>query len=215
MKIDVVTLFPKMFDGVLSESILKRAKDKKIVTIKIHDLRKWASNKYKQVDDKPYSGGSGMVIMIEPVSKAIKDLKNKNTKVIATTAKGETFKQSTAIKFSKFEHLIILAGHYEGFDQRILDYLTDFNISIGNFILTGGEIPAMAIIDATIRLIPNVLGNKESFKNDSFFKDDKTKQYPIYTRPAEFKYKGKILKVPKILLSGDHKKIKKFKSKYS
>ncbi len=207
MKIDIITLFPKMFDAIFNQSIIKRAKEKGLVTIETHDLRKWSKGKYKQVDDKPFGGGAGMVLMIEPIANAINELRTQDSIVIATTAKGNIFKQSVAKKLSENKHLIILAGHYEGFDQRILDHLTDFNISIGNFVLTGGEIPAMAIIDATLRLIPGVLGNEKSPQNDSFYKDDKTKQYPVYTRPKEFKYKNKILKVPDVLLSGDPKKI--------
>lgn len=211
MKIDIITIFPNMFTGPLSESILKRAQEKGLVEIKIHDLRNWAERKHKQVDDKPFGGGGGMVMMIEPIHKALKDLRKKNSHVIITTAKGSVYKQSTAKKLSEFKHLIILCGHYEGIDQRVLDNLVDEQISIGNYVLTGGEIPAMVIIDSVIRLIPKVVGNEQTPRTDSFYEDDKTIQYPIYTRPAEYELDGKTLKVPEILISGDHAKVKEWR----
>lgn len=222
MKIDILTIFPKMFEGPFSESIIKRAQEKGLVEINTHDIRNWSTNKHQKVDDTPYGGGGGMVMMIEPIHRALVELRKPNTIIIATTAKGELFKQSTAIKLAGAtsqntktkSHIIIIAGHYEGFDQRILDELVDMQISIGNYVLTGGEIPAMVIVDSVVRLLPGVVGNEETPKTDSFYQDDKTKQYPIYTKPAEYEANGKVLKVPEILLSGDHEKISRWKKEH-
>ena len=215
MQIDILTIFPEMFEGPLTESILKRAQEKGIVEIKVHDIRDWAEGKHKQVDDKPFGGGGGMVMMVEPIHKALKELTNKKTGVkphiIITTAKGKTYVQSKAKELAKLEHLIIICGHYEGIDQRVLDNLVDEQISIGNYVLTGGEIPAMVIVDSVTRLIPGVGGNEQTPQNDSFYEDDKTIQYPIYTRPAEYDHNGKSLKVPEVLLSGNHKEIEKWR----
>jgi len=210
MKIDILTIFPNMFEGPFGESIVKRAKEAGAAEINIHDLRKWATGKHKQVDDTPYGGGGGMVMMIEPIDKALKDLRKKNSHVIATSAKGETYKQSSAKRLAKVEHMIIICGHYEGFDQRILDSLVDQTLSIGNYVLTGGEIPAMVIVDSVVRLLPGVVGNADTPKNDSFYEDDMTKQYPIYTKPTEYELDGEISKVPDVLIGGDHKKIKEW-----
>lgn len=215
MKIDLVSLFPDSFQSYLNESIIKRALEKNAVDINIHNLREFAVNEYGKVDDTPYGGGPGMVIMIEPVYKIINKLKTKNSIVIATTAKGELYKQSTAKELSKKDHIIILCGHYAGFDQRILDELVDLQISIGNFILTGGELAALVITDSIVRLQEGVLGNSDSFKIDSFYEDDTTKQYPIYTKPEEFTVNGKMLKVPPTLLSGNHKEIEIWKKNNS
>ncbi|MBN1331796.1 tRNA (guanosine(37)-N1)-methyltransferase TrmD [Candidatus Dojkabacteria bacterium] len=215
MKIDILTIFPEMFEGPFSYSIIERAQEAGLLEIDIHDLRNWAEGKHKKVDDTPYGGGGGMVMMIEPIHKALKELKKKDSIVIATTAKGETYKQSTAKNFATHKHLIIICGHYEGFDQRILDELVDYPASIGNYVLTGGEIPAMVIVDSVVRLLPGAVGNEETPKNDSFYEDDKTIQYPIYTKPAEYDLDGKVLKVPGILLSGDHKEIQKWRNSQS
>lgn len=209
MKIDILTLFPDMFKGPLNESIVKRAQDKKLVKIKIHNLRKWTKDKHKTVDDRPYGGGAGMVLMIEPVFKAIAELKTKQSKVILLTPQGKVFRQKLALKFSKLEHLILICGHYEGFDERIRK-LADKEISIGDYILTGGEIPAMVITDSIARLIPGVLKKKEAIKNESFSPlNSKLLEYPQYTRPEKFKN----WQVPKILLSGNHKKIDEWRRK--
>ncbi|MBD3363547.1 tRNA (guanosine(37)-N1)-methyltransferase TrmD [Candidatus Dojkabacteria bacterium] len=217
MKIDIVTLFPKMFYGPFSESIIGKAQENDLIEIEIHNLRDWGLGNYNQVDNKPFGGGGGMVIMIEPVYKCLNQIKKnaqevKNPKVIALSAKGEPLKQSKVKQLSNEKHLIFLAGHYEGFDQRILDYLVDLKISIGNYVLTGGEIPAMVLTDAIVRLIPGVVGNDTTPTTDSYFKDDQSRQYPQYTRPAEFKMNnGQQLNVPDVLISGDHGKIKKWK----
>jgi len=201
MKIDVLTLFPEMFKGPFSQSIIKRAIDKKIIDIKIHDLRKWSEDKYKTVDGHPFGGGIGMVLMIKPIDKALKELKTKKSKVILLSPQGETFKQKTAKKLSLEKHLIFICGHYEGFDQRIREHLIDQEISIGDYVLTGGELPAMVIIDSITRLIPKVLKKEQATEFESF--TNRSLEYPQYTRPANFKG----WKVPEVLLSGDHKKI--------
>ncbi|MBD3280337.1 tRNA (guanosine(37)-N1)-methyltransferase TrmD [Candidatus Dojkabacteria bacterium] len=211
MKIDILTIFPEMFEGPFEHSIIERAQEAGMVEIEIHDLRNWAKGKHKKVDDTPYGGGGGMVMMVEPIHKAIEELKQEGSIVVATTAKGQTLKQSTVKGFSSYEHIILICGHYEGFDQRILDELVDYPISIGNYILTGGEIPAMVIVDSVVRLLPGAVGNEETPKTDSFYNDDQTKQHPIYSKPAEYDLDGKSLKVPEVLLSGDHERIIKWK----
>ncbi len=204
MKIDILTLFPNMFDGFLHESIIKRAITKEKVTINIHDIRDYSPFKNKQVDDYSYGGGAGMVLMCEPIFRAIDDLREDDTHVIMLTPSGQTFNQREASNLLKYHHIILLCGHYEGFDERIKT-IVDQEISIGNFILTGGEIPAMAITDAVVRLIDGVI-NKESLTSESF-NDDGLLDYPVYTKPAE--YRG--LKVPDVLLSGHHANIAKYR----
>jgi len=222
MKISVITLFPKMISSFFEESIVKRAVDKKLVEIEIINLRDFAIDDYGTVDDRPYGGGAGMILRIEPIYKAIKKItnselriKNKNSKsvirnqkikIILTSPKGKTFDQTKATEYSNLDHLIIIAGHYEDVDARILDYV-DEEVSMGDFILTGGEIPASAIVDSVVRLIPGVLKKDQAVKNESFnFNDKKILEHPQYTRPDEFMGK----KVPDILLKGDHKKIEKW-----
>ena len=203
MKIDILTLFPNMFDGFLNESIIKRAIDKKKVDIRVYNIRDYSVFKNKQVDDYSYGGGAGMVLMCDPIFRAIDDLKKDNTLVIMLTPSGKTFKQSDATKIAGFKHIILLCGHYEGFDERIKT-IVDLEYSIGDFILTGGEIPAMAIIDATVRLLDGVI-NKESLESETF--TDNLVDYPVYTKPSE--YRG--LKVPEVLLSGHHENISKYR----
>jgi len=214
MQIDILTLFPKMFKGPFDESIIKRAQDESLVKINLYNLRKWAKDKYKTVDDRPYGGGAGMILMIEPIYKALKSLKKVascKSQVILLTPQGKVFNQKIARRLSKLDHLILVCGHYEGVDERVRK-LVDEEISIGDYILTGGEIPAMVIVDSIIRLIPGVLKKPEAVLKESFstnkldLKPLNLLEYPQYTRPAEFKG----LKVPKILLSGDHQKIKKW-----
>lgn len=199
MRIKVLSLFPKMFDGILNESIIKRAIDDKKVNIDVIDLRSYSKDKHNKVDDTIYGGGVGMLIKCEPVFDAIDDLKTKNTKVIMLSPDGVKYNQEKAYELSKEKNIILLCGHYEGFDERI-NTVVDEKISIGDYVLTGGEIPAMAIIDSVTRLLPGVI-NEESHLNDSFNND--LLDYPQYTKPQE--YRG--MKVPDVLLSGDHKKI--------
>ena len=203
MKIDILTLFPNMFDGFLNESIIKRAREKKLVTINIHNIRDYTTYKNKQVDDYGYGGGAGMVLMCEPIFNAIESLRNTNTEVIMLTPSGKEFNQKLASDFSKKEHLILLCGHYEGFDERIKS-IVDKTISIGNFVLTGGEVPAMAITDAITRLIPGVI-NSESLASETF--NDNLVDYPVYTKPVDFRG----MKVPDVLLSGHHANINKWR----
>ncbi len=212
LKIDIVTLFPEMYVGPFDHSIVKKAQDKGLIEIKFHNLREWGKGNYRQVDEKPFGGGAGMVLMIEPIYNCLKELKNENSLVIAMDAKGETLKQSKLNNYSKAEHIILLAGHYEGFDQRILENLCTDVVSIGNFVLSGGEIPSMLFVDGITRLIPGALGNEESPLSDSFYSDDQTVQYPQYTRPEAFSLAdGTILKTPDVLLSGHHKEIEKWR----
>lgn len=199
MRIKVLSLFPKMFDGILNESIIKRAIDDKKVNIDVIDLRSYSKDKHNKVDDTIYGGGAGMLIKCEPVFAAIDDLKTKNTKVIMLSPDGVKYNQEKAYELSKEKNIILLCGHYEGFDERI-NTVVDEKISIGDYVLTGGEIPAMAIIDSVTRLLPGVI-NEESHLNDSFNND--LLDYPQYTKPQE--YRG--MKVPDVLLSGNHKKI--------
>jgi len=210
MKIDILTLFPQMFTGPLSESILKRAQEKGAVEIKVHNLRDWAEDKHHTTDLPPYGGGAGMVMRVDVIDKAVTALKkeNKKTKVILLDTKGEIYKQEKAKRLSKEEHLILIAGHYEGVDQRVHDHLVDEVICTGEYVLTGGEIPAMTVVDSVVRLLPEVLGNPDSLTEESFNDKDQI-EYPQYTRPEE--YKG--WKVPKVLLSGNHKEISEWRKK--
>lgn len=207
MKIDILTIFPEMFEGPFKESIIKRAQEKKLVEIKIHDLRDWTEDKHKTVDDKPFGGGPGMIMKVEVIDKALKDLKLKNSKVILLTPQGKIFKQKVAQELNKIKHIILICGHYEGFDERIREHFADEEISIGDYVLTGGEIPAMVVVDSVVRLIPGVVGNEKSTKDESFSPPAGGLEYPQYTRPAD--YKGK--KVPEVLLSGNHKEIDKWR----
>lgn len=218
MIIDILTIFPDMFGSPFRESIIKRAKDKKLVEINIYNLRGWTDSFHRTVDDKPFGGGAGMIMKIEPIYKALKELDPNNEACrILFTAKGTRIMQEKVRELSQKDHLVLICGHYEGIDQRVADHLTDECISIGDFVLTGGEIPAMALTDAVTRLIPGVLGNKESLSDESFGEDKssgkKYLEYPQYTRPEEFEADGKVWKVPEVLLSGDHAKVNKWRRK--
>lgn len=201
MKIEILTLFPDMFESLKRESIIGRAIKEEIVEIEAVNFRDYTIDKHKRVDDTPFGGGAGMVITPQPVCDAIDDLKTENAKVIYMSPKGEVFSQKIANELSKEEHLIFLCGHYEGIDERAIELSVDREISIGDYVLTGGEIPAMAVIDAVVRLIPKVLGKEESFLNDSHYNG--LLEHPQYTKPRE--YRGR--EVPEILLSGHHEKI--------
>lgn len=207
MKIDILTLFPDMFKGPFDASIIKRAESKGLIKVKIHDLRKWGEGERRNVDDRPYSGGPGMILRIDIIDAALKDLRTKKSKVILLDATGKKFTQQTAQSLSKLEHIILIAGHYEGVDYRVHEHLVGEVISIGDYVLTGGEIPTMVIVDSVIRLIPGVLGKDESSLDESH-KEPGYLEYPQYTRPEV--YKG--WKVPKVLLSGNHAEIKKWKA---
>jgi tRNA (guanine37-N1)-methyltransferase len=209
MKIDVLTLFPKMFDGVLSESILARAIEKDLVSINVIDFRTFSQDSHQKVDDYPYGGGAGMVLQVQPVHDALKSIEGfeKATKIIMTP-QGQPYKQQKAYDLSAHDHLIILCGHYEGFDERIRSYF-DIEISMGDFVMTGGEIAAMAIIDSVVRVIDGTIGNEASHQHDSF--NHILLEHPHYTRPRE--YDGK--SVPEVLLSGHHKNIETWRHEES
>ncbi len=213
MRVDVITLFPGMFEGPLTESILQRARENDLLDLRFHDLRQFGQGKYKQIDDRPYGGGAGMVMMCEPVVKAIEsieaDLKANSQQLkphrIYFSPRGAKLKQTRVEKIAKKDWLILLCGHYEGIDQRIIDGgWIDEELSIGDYVLTGGELPAMVLIDAVARHIPGVLGKEESAQDESFSKSlGRKKEYPHYTRPEVFRD----MKVPDILISGNHAKI--------
>ena len=208
MKIDILSLFPDMFNGVFTESIIKRAiKDKK-VNIEIHNFRDYTTDPHNKVDDTPYGGGCGMVLMAQPIFDCVESLKKEESKVILLTPSGKPYKQKMAYDLSKEKHLIIICGHYEGFDERIRT-LADLEISIGDYVLTGGEIPAMVLVDSITRLLPGVI--KERSHLEDSFNDNYLLDYPTYTKPRI--YKG--MEVPEVLLSGDHKKIDEYRKQES
>lgn len=203
MKIDILTLFPNMFDGFISESIIKRAINKKKVEIRIHNIRDYTLDPHNRVDDYPFGGGEGMVLMPDPIFRAVDAIKDDDSFVILLTPQGKVYKQELAYELSLKKHIIIICGHYEGFDERIRS-LADMELSIGDYILTGGELASMVITDSIVRLIDGVI-MKESHINDSF--KDNLLDYPVYTKPYE--YKG--MKVPDVLLSGNHQNINKWR----
>lgn len=203
MKIDIMTLFPNLVAGFLNESIIKRAISKGIVQINVIDFREFSPLSNKQVDDTPYGGGAGMLLRCEPIFECLDAIATADAHVILLSPEGKTFKQSVANDLTKYKHLIFICGHYEGFDERIKTRVDEI-ISIGDYVLTGGEIPACAITDAVVRLLPGVI-NEESLENESFVNGKL--DYPQYTKPAE--YRG--LKVPDVLISGDHKKIAEYR----
>ena len=203
MKIDILTIFPEMFTP-LTESIVKRAQEKGLVEIKVHNLRDWSTDKHHSVDASPYGGGPGMVMRVDVIDRAVTDLKKNSPKarVILLDTKGKIYNQQKAEELKDGEHLIFIAGHYEGIDQRVHEHIADEVISIGSYVLTGGELPVMVVVDSIVRLIPGVLGSEESLLEESYQEEGKI-EYPQYTRPEE--YKG--WQVPEVLLSGHHKKI--------
>jgi tRNA (guanine37-N1)-methyltransferase len=207
MQIDILTLFPDMFTGPFDASIIKRAESRDLIKIEVHDLRKWGEGTRRNVDDRPYGGGVGMILRVDIIDSALKDLKTKESKVILLDATGTKYTQQKAQEFSKLEHIILIAGHYEGVDHRVHEKLVDDVISIGDYVLTGGEIPAMVVVDSVIRLIPGVLGKDESSADESH-KEPGYLEYPQYTRPEDYKS----WKVPKILLSGNHAEINKWRT---
>ncbi|MGI6476063.1 MAG: tRNA (guanosine(37)-N1)-methyltransferase TrmD [Candidatus Dojkabacteria bacterium] len=209
MKFDIITIFPNIVEEYINTGIVKNALKKKLVEIEVHDLRKWATDKHRTVDDTPYGGGPGMIMKIEPVYSAIEELKKKDTTVAITTPKAKVIKQEDLETFSKKKdmHMIIICGRYEGFDQRIHDNLVDYEFSIGEYVLSGGELAALVFIDGVTRLVPGVLGNELSLQEETFTKGEI--DYPQYTKPDNFKG----WKVPKVLLSGNHQEIKEYRQK--
>ncbi len=223
MKIDIITIFPNIFDSFLKESLLARAQKKRLLKINIYNLRKWTEDKHKTVDDRPYGGGAGMVLKIEPISKAVLSIKNqvlrnknKKSRVILLSTKGKTFTQKDARRLSKYGQIILICGRYEGVDERVAQYIADEEISIGNYVLFGGEVASMVLVEAISRLIPGVVAKVESVAKESFSdREARDKEYPQYTRPEVFVLNGKKLKVPKVLLSGHHKEISEWRKKHS
>lgn len=205
---DIVTIFPEVVDAYKSVGILSIAQKKNLVEINSHNLRKWTTDKHKTVDGTPAGGGPGMILKVEPIYKAIQDLKRENTIVAITTPKGERLVQPKLREFSNVKdlHMIILCGRYEGFDQRIYDNLVDYEFSIGDYVLAGGELPALVLVDGITRLIPGVLGNSDSLNEESF--DNNQLEYPQYTQPENFNG----WKIPSVLLSGDHKKVEEYRN---
>lgn len=214
MKIDILTLFPAMFHGPFRESIVGRAQKNSQVEIEVHDLRDWTSDQHRTVDDRPYGGGPGMVMMIEPIDKALKELRLKSTatrtQVVLLSARGNTYTQQKAQVYASYDHLILLCGHYEGVDQRVADNLCDEELSIGDYVLTGGELPAMIVVDSIVRLLPGVIGAAESLIEESHATAGYI-EYPQYTRPENYHD----MVVPEVLLSGNHTKIKDWRNSQS
>lgn len=203
MKIDVLSLFPEMYDGILNSSIIKRAINKKLVTINVHNFRDYSLSPHKKVDDYPFGGGEGMVLMPQPIFDAVDAIKTPDSYIILMTPKGVPYKQSIAYDLSLKKHIIIICGHYEGFDERIRS-LADLEVSIGDYILTGGEIPSMVLIDSITRLVDGVI-EKESHEKESF--NNNLLDYPVYTKPVNFRG----MEVPSVLLSGHHKNIENYR----
>jgi len=223
MQFDIITIFPNIFDSYFSESILKRAKEKDLIDVTIHNLRDYTMDKHKTVDDTPYGGGAGMVMKVEPIYKAVSAIKNKelrienkekfkiqNSRTVLFSAKGKRFIQEDAERLKKYDQLIMICGRYEGVDERVAEHVADEEISIGDYVLTGGEVPAMVVTDAITRLIPGVLGNPESLEGESHSKK-RDGTYPQYTKPEEFNGWS----VPEVLKGGNHAKIEKWREKHS
>ena len=205
MKIDVLTLFPGMFPGPLDESIIKRACESGRLRLGIRDLRDYTHDRHRKVDDRPFGGGPGMLMKPEPLFEAVEALRGEKTRVILTSPAGRPFRQEIAQELAGEEHLLLVCGSYEGFDERVRECLADDELSIGDYVLTNGALPAMVIIDAVTRLLPGVLGDDESSADESF--SDRLLEYPQYTRPAEFRG----MSVPEVLLSGDHAAIERWR----
>jgi tRNA (guanine37-N1)-methyltransferase len=206
VKIDIITLFPKLVNEPLNESMIRQAQKRGIVKINVINLRDFTEDRHKTCDDKPFGGGAGMVMMVKPIFDCLKTVPKAGWRILVSP-RGKTFKHATANRLAKKKHLVFICGHYEGLDERVHEHLVDEEISIGDFVTTGGEFPAMCIIDAVIRLIPGVLGNQASLESESFSKE--LLDFPHYTRPREFQK----WKVPEVLFSGDHKAIEAWRSK--
>lgn len=210
MRFDVLTIFPGMFESYFSASMMKRAQESGLLEVRAHDLREWATDKHSKVDDKPFGGGPGMVMKVEPFYKALKELKalgKKTARVVLMSAKGKQFSHKEAVRLSKYKRVVLLCGRYEGVDERVAEHLADEEICIGPYVLTGGELPAMIVIDAVARHIPGVLGKEASLAEESHAEEGVT-EYPQYTRPEDYSPKrGQHWKVPAELLTGDHAKI--------
>jgi tRNA (guanine37-N1)-methyltransferase len=209
MKIDVLTLFPAMFAGPLDESIIKRARDAGLLDLQLHQLRDWTHDRHKTVDDRPFGGGPGMLLKPEPIFEAVESLRREHTRVVLMSPSGRKFNQGIARELAQVEHLLLVTGHYEGFDERIREALAEDELSIGDYVLTNGALPAMVVIDAVARLLPGVLGDDTSSQDESFSAG--MLEYPQYTRPAEFRG----MKVPEVLVSGNHAEIAKWRAEHA
>jgi tRNA (guanine37-N1)-methyltransferase len=219
-RFDIITIFPEMINAYAGASILGKAQEKKLIDITAHNLRDYAPGKHKQVDDTPYGGGPGMVMMIEPFDKAVRKIrKKKNSLVIATAANGKPFTQREAVRLAEYDQLIFLCGRYEGIDQRVIDVIADESFSVGPYVMTGGELPALTMTDAVARNIPDVLGNADTLAEESHTTEGQL-EYPQYTKPPVYKYKTGMLKhaelaVPDVLMSGNHAAIDKWRKEQS
>ncbi len=214
MRFDIITIFPSIFESYLKESLIKKAREKGIFEVYIHDLRKWAEDVHQTVDDKPFGGGNGMVMKPDPIYKAVKEIKRKGSskkKVILFTPRGKKFTQRKATNLSGYRQIIMICGRYEGVDERVAKYIADEEMSIGNYVLMGGEVPAMVVLESVSRLFPGVVGRKD-FLGKRKVKDGFL-EYPRYTRPEHLKIEEKDRKVPAVLLSGNHKKIEEWRKK--
>jgi len=229
MRFDVITIFPKFFERFANEALIARAQKKKLIVIKTHNLRDFASDKRGTVDDRPYGGGAGMILMAEPIAKAVQSVTlrrfapqgNKGRKrrrpllkVIVFSAKGKKFTQATARRWAKLDQLIMICGRYEGIDERVVRHVADEEISIGEYVLFGGEVPATVVMEAVTRLVPGAIGKQESLREESFA-DAGFLEYPHYTRPEKLAIQGKTTRVPQVLLSGDHRKIEAWRKKHA
>jgi len=207
VRFDIITLFPPIFAGYLTQSLLAKAISRRLVEIHIHDLREWSTDpKHRKIDDKPYGGGPGMLICVDPVVlcvEAVQQMSNQTGVVVMMTPQGDRLDQRRVEKIARFERMILLCGRYEGFDQRVVDILNPVELSVGDYVLNGGEVASMVVVDSTVRMIPGVLGDEQSSWDDSFSRGNRLLEFPQYTRPAEFR--GHC--VPNVLLSGDHKRI--------
>ena len=212
IKFDIITIFPNIIEKYINTGIVRIAQEKKQIEVEVHDLRKWTTDNHKTVDDTPYGGGPGMVMKVEPIFKALQELKKENSIVCITTPKGEELAQSKLKEISSQEdsHYIVICGRYEGVDQRVHDNLVDWEFSVGKYILSGGELPALILIDGVSRLLPGVLGNEQSLESETF-NSTNSKDYPTYTKPSEFNG----WKVPEVLLSGNHKDIEEYRKRLS
>ena len=207
MRVDIITLFPSMFEGPFEASIIKRARESDLLEIHLHNLRDFTTDAHRSVDDTPFGGGAGMVMKVEPIHRALTYIKGQSqTRVVLLSPQGRTFNQDSALRLAKQERIILICGHYEGVDERVRKHLVDEELSIGDYVLSGGEIAAMVVVDVVARLVPGVIGNETSVKEDSFYRN--LLDYPQYTRPAEFMG----WKVPGVLRSGNHQKIKEWRT---
>ncbi|PJA84795.1 MAG: tRNA (guanosine(37)-N1)-methyltransferase TrmD [Candidatus Nealsonbacteria bacterium CG_4_9_14_3_um_filter_37_13] len=227
MQFDIITIFPEIFDSFLKESLIARAQKKKLIKINIHNLRKWTTDRHRTVDDRPFGGGLGMVLKVEPIYKAVKELSSlrvkkelSSSKIILFTPRGKEFNQKMAYQLSKLNQIIMICGRYEGVDERVAKHIADMELSIGDYDLMGGELPAMVVMETIARLIPGVLGKPELLK-ERITKEKGFIEYPQYTRPPKFYPKGKfrrarpeVWRVPKVLLSGHHQKIAEWRKKH-